>query len=97
MAEEHVLNDVQVVAQREVLIDRGDPQPLRVPRTVHVDRLPLPQDLPLVWSPDTGQSSDQNRLPGSVVSHQRSDLSARNLEINRGECLHRPEALGHAV
>ena len=43
--EEQVLDDVQVVAQREVLVDRRDPERLGVVRAVDVGRLALPEDL----------------------------------------------------
>ena len=46
VSEEHVLDDVQVVAQGEVLIDRRDPERLRIPRAVEVNGLPVPEDLP---------------------------------------------------
>ena len=52
MAEEHVLDDVEVVAQRQVLVDRRDPECLGVARAVQVDRLALPQDLAPVGLPE---------------------------------------------
>ena len=38
-AEEHVLDDVEVVAEREILVDDLDPEPGRVLRAVDRDRL----------------------------------------------------------
>ena len=40
VAQEHVLDDVEVVAQRQVLVDRRDAERLGVPGPVQVDRLP---------------------------------------------------------
>ena len=48
--EEQVLDDVQVVAQCQVLVDRRDPQRLGVVRAVDVGRLALPRISPSVGS-----------------------------------------------
>jgi hypothetical protein len=45
-AEEHVLDDVEVVGEREVLVDDLDPQAGRVLRAVQVDALALEETSP---------------------------------------------------
>ena len=57
VAEEHVLDDVQVVAQREVLIDRRDAQRLGVPGPVEMDAAALPQDLATIRAPTARRRS----------------------------------------
>ena len=47
-AEIHVLDDVEVVAEREVLVDDLDPEPDRVLRARDVDGVALEEDLALV-------------------------------------------------
>ena len=47
-AEVHVLDDVEVVAEREILVDDLDPEPGGVLRAVDRDRLPVEEDLALV-------------------------------------------------
>ena len=47
-AEEHVRHHVEVVRERQVLVDDLDPEPSGVARAVDVDRLALDQNLALV-------------------------------------------------
>ena len=71
-SEEHVLDDVEVVAQREILVDGLDPERGRVTRRADAHRLALPQDLAGVGRVDPGDALDQHRLaaplsPASAV------------------------------
>jgi hypothetical protein len=52
VAEEHVLDDVEVVAQGEVLVDRGDAERLGGPGAVEVDLVALPEDLAAILGPE---------------------------------------------
>ena len=83
VAEEHVLDDVEVVAQRQVLIDGRDPVRLGVARAVEVDRLALPEDLPLVGLPEPEMVLISDGLAGAVVAGERGDLAGRNGEVRR--------------
>ena len=81
-AEKHVLHDVQVVGQREVLVHGLDPQPRRVARGADVDRVTLPQELAVVGLVDAGNALGQHRLAGAVVAAQRGDLAGREVEVD---------------
>ena len=89
--EEQVLDDVEVVAQREVLVDRRDPERFGVVRAVDVGRLALPEDLALRRLPQPGDGLDRHGLAGAVVADQRGDLACRNGEVDLVEGLDRPE------
>ncbi len=58
--EEHVLDDVQVVAEREVLVDRLDAERLGITRAVEVDRLAVPEDLAAIRRPEASDRLDQS-------------------------------------
>ena len=55
--EEHVLDDVQIVAQRQVLVDDLDPERRRLARAADADGLALPEDLAGVRFVDAGDAS----------------------------------------
>ncbi len=92
-AEEHVLDDVEVVAQGEVLVDDLDAEGGGGPRSVDGDRLVLEGDLPAVDGVDAGDALDQRRLAGTVVAHQRGDLTRIDGEVDVMEHLDGAEAL----
>src|SRR5438445_2666395 len=76
-AEEHVLNDVEVVRQREVLVDGLDPESRRIARVANVHGLALPEDLAVIGLVDAGDALGQHSLAGAVVAAQRGHLSGR--------------------
>ena len=96
-AEEHVLDDVEVVAEREVLVDGLDPERGRVPRRADVHRVALAADLAGVgvWMP--GDALDQHRLAGAVVAGQRGDLAGGDVEVDVDERVHGAEVLPDAL
>ena len=53
-AEVHVLDDVEVVAEREILVDDLDPEPRGVLRAVRCDVLALEEDLAAVGGMNAG-------------------------------------------
>ena len=73
--EEHVLHDVEVVAEREVLVDGLDPERCGLARGADPHRAPLPEDLPRVGRMDPGDALDRHRLAGAVVADQRGHLA----------------------
>ena len=95
-AEVHVLDDVEVVAQREILVDDLDPEVRRVLRAVDRDGLAVEDDLAAVGVVDAGDALDQRRLAGAVVTDERHHLTCSHLEVDLGECLDRAEVLRHS-
>ena len=96
-AEVHVLDDVEVVAEREVLVDdldaRASPRPSgRGSRPACPRRGPRP-----VHRVDPGDALDQRRLAGAVVADERHHLAVAHLEVDVGQRLHRAERLGDAA
>ena len=61
-AQVHVLDDVEVVAEREILVDDLDPELRRVLRPVDRDRLAVEEDLAGVVAVDPGDALDERRL-----------------------------------
>ena len=76
-AEVHVLDDVEVVAEREILVDDLDPEAGRVLRAVDVHLAALEEDLPAVVGMRAGDALDQRRLAGAVVADERHHLARR--------------------
>ena len=92
-AEEHVLHDVEVVAEREILVDDLDPELRRVLRARRcAPGLPSKKISPesAAWMP--GDRLDQRRLAGAVVADERHHLAAVHLEIDVRQRLDRAEA-----
>ena len=92
-AEEHVLGDVEVVGQGEVLVDELDPESGGRTRIGDRHRVPLEGDLPAVEAVDAGDALHQGRLPGAVVTDQRRDLPGMHLEVDVVEDVDGSEAL----
>ena len=92
-AEEHVLDDVEVVGQREVLVDDLDAERRGVGRAVDRDRLALEEDLAAVDRVDARHALDQRRLAGAVVADEGGDLAGTHREVDLVQHLHRAEAL----
>jgi hypothetical protein len=92
--EKHVLDDVEVVGEREVLVDDLDSELGGILRPVDRDRLAVEEDLTVVDRVDPGDAFDQRGLAGAVVADERHHLAFANLEVDRLQCLHGSEALG---
>ncbi len=95
-SEVHVLDDVEVVAEREVLVDDLDPEASGVLGAVDGDGLAFEEDLALVVAVDACHALDQRRLAGAVVADERHHLSRAGLEVDVGQRLHGAERLGDA-
>ena len=96
-AEEEVGDDVEVVAEREVLVDGRDAESLGVVRPVDADRLALPLDGALVDGVHAGDRLDQRGLSGAVVADQGDHFSGVDFQFDVGERLHGTEPLGDSA
>ena len=96
-AEEHVLDDVEVVAQREVLVNGLDPEPRRVARAADVDRLAVPEELAVVRRVGPRDDLRQHRLAGAVVTAEGRDLAGGNVQVDAVEGLHGSEVFVNAA
>ena len=92
-AEVHVLDDVEVVAESEILVDDLDPEPRDVLRPVDGDLFALEEDLAAVGRMDAGDALDERRLPGAVVADERHHLAGAHLEVDVRERLNGAEGL----
>ena len=96
-AEEHVLHDVEVVAQREVLVHDLDAEARRIARGVQGDRLAVEADVALVVGLHAGETLDEGRLAGAVVADEGGDLAGVGLEVDALQDADRAEALDDPV
>src|SRR5207245_4755058 len=92
-AKEHVLHDVEVVRERQILVDRLDPKPRRIPWGPDMNRGPLPEELPVVDLVDACDAFGQDRLTGAVISAEGGDLSGIEVQVHLGQSLNRAEML----
>ena len=81
-AEEHVLDDVEVVAEREILVDDLDPEPGGVLRAGDVRPAGPRRGSRRSRRVDAGDRLDQRRLAGAVVADERHHLAAVHLEVD---------------
>src|SRR5215470_4210723 len=92
-AEEHVLDDVQVVGQRQILVDGLDPERGGVPGAPDVYQSPLEEDLTMVRLVRAGDTAGEHRLPGTVVPAEAGHLARGQIQVHPVERLHWPEVL----
>ena len=92
-AQKDVGRDVEVVGEREVLVDGLDAERLGVARLLDRDRSSVDSDLALVGRRGAGERLDEARLAGGVVAHQRVDLAGVDGEVRPRERLDAAVAL----
>ena len=80
----------------DLLIDRADPERLRVARLADVDRATVEPDFAFVPLQGAGQDLDQGRFAGSVLAHERMDFARLHLEVDAIERPHAGKGLRHA-
>ena len=73
--EEEVGDDVEVVAQREVLVHGGDARAVASAGHVDLDRAAVAHERAGVGGLDPGDRLDERRLAGAVVADQGDDLA----------------------
>ena len=95
-AQEQVRDDVEVVAEREILVDGRDPVLVGGGGAADVRALAVDRDRARVRGLDPGDRLDQRRLAGAVVADQGDDLAGVDLEVDVDERLDTAEALADA-
>jgi hypothetical protein len=95
--EEDVVEDAQLVDQREVLIDGVDPERAGVDDRVQLDRLVVEVDRPRVRLVVAREDLDQRRLAGAVVAEQAEHLAVLQAQVDVAERGDGAEPLGHAL
>jgi len=95
MAEEQIGDDVEVVAEREVLVDRGDPERRDVARAVDRHLVAVEEVLPDVDGVGPGDGLDERGLARAVVADESHHLARIDLEVDVGQRLDGAEPLAH--
>ena len=84
-AEEDVGDDVEVLAQREILEDGGDAEVERGAGLGQRDGLAVESDRAGARRMHAGEDLDQRRFAGAVVADQRHDLAGVHVEVDVGQ------------
>ena len=93
MAEEEVGDHVEVVAEREVLVDGRDPEAVASLGLAIVTVLAVELDRALVGAVDAGDHLDQRRLAGAVVADEGDHLAFADVEVDLGQACTAPNRL----
>ena len=94
-AEEQVVDDVEVVAEREVLVDDLDAEGVGLLRVGDRHRAAVEDVVAGVEPVDAGDPLDEGALAGAVVTDERGDLPGVGVEVDALQDVHRAEALVH--
>src|SRR4029079_13521688 len=92
-AQVHVLGDVEVVAQRQVLVDDLDAQRGDVARAVDIDARAVEEVVAGVAAVDAGDDLDQGGLAGAVVTDEGRHLPRVDGEVDVVEDVDHTEAV----
>ncbi len=80
----------------QLLVNDCDPGPLGAADAREAHRNGLDQDFPVVFGKDAGKNFHQRRLAGTVLAHERVNLSGAEVEIDAVEGHDPAETLGYA-
>lgn len=81
-AQDHVLQDGQVVGQHEVLVDHADAHGDGVGGGVEAHGRPVDADLALVWALHPVQDLHQRGLPRAVLAYEGVDVPLGDAEVD---------------
>src|SRR5216683_1713162 len=95
--QKQVLRDVEGGRQSEVLVHRLDPVAAGFERRAKVHLSSVEQDLALIRGDRSGQSLDQRRLAGAVVTDEREDLARPEVEVGAVQGGHTAVALDESA
>ena len=106
-AQKDVGADIEIVGERQVLIDRLDPLLARIDRAREMTLPPFEIDLAFIRLIDAGDALDQGRLAGAVVAQEADNLAGIDVPTDLvhghqaakalGHLSDRQERLGHAI
>ncbi len=82
LAHKEVFRDGKVLREVDVLIDRAQPEGLRVDGGPHLYLLSVDVDFPGRLGKDPHQNLDDRRFAGPVFSHQSVDLAGKHLQVD---------------
>jgi hypothetical protein len=91
--QEEVGDRVQVVTQRQILVDSRYSEIGRAPGTSDGAGTSLEEELPRIGLVDAGDDLDERGLAGPVVAHQGHDLATRHRDVDILKRLDSPETL----
>ena len=81
-AQEHVLHDVELVDECEVLVDAVDPEFARVIDGAQLGLGALDEEPALIGLLEAGEDLDQRRLAGAVVPQQPEHLALAQTQVD---------------
>ena len=96
-AQEHVLEDGELVDQRQVLVDGVDPQRPRLVDAARRVWLAPQEHLAPVRFLEAADDLHQGRLAGAVVAEQAEDLALAEVQVDVAQARRRAEALGDVL
>ena len=91
--EEEIGDRVEVIRQRERLVDRFDAERSRIPRRADFDRLAGEANLAAVGRIDAGEDLDQRGFPGAVVAEQSEHFAFAKIEAHIVDGAHAAKSL----
>jgi hypothetical protein len=95
--QEHVVEDRELVDQRQVLVDGVDPARPRLVDAARRVRLAAQQHPAVVGLLEPADDLHQRRLAGAVVPEQAEDLALVQVEADVAQRDDRAEALAHVL
>src|SRR5215203_3825527 len=95
--QEHIVEDRELVDEREVLVDGLDAQRARLGDGAHVHLFSLKQDPALVRAVEAGDGLEQGALASPVVPDKSEHFPFPDVQINAFEDRHRTEVLDDAL
>ncbi len=90
-SDEDVLRDREIRTQVHFLVDRADPQRLRILGRARRDALAVQDDAAAVGLVDAGEDLDQRGFTCAVLAHQRVDFAGEEAQAGIGQRLHARE------
>ena len=95
--QEDVLGDIEISAEREVLIDHFDAAIAAFVRALEMDLSPVDENFAGVALIGAGDDLHQGRLARRIVADEPQHLAGHQAQVDVDQRLHRPEALVNSL